>query len=139
MEFKGFVIGVVGNDEDVVLVGSGLDALDERPLVGIEDIDFVPLEEDVFHRNFLASYDVTAIIFRIHAASSNADQELGTLECGDDEAFTFVFEYGLLASECARHGADRYKWDSFGWRCSRFYFGIRRNNVGLWLFIRSKH
>ena len=44
-EFEGIVLRVIGNDEDVFLVRSGLDALDNCPLRRVEDVGFIPLEE----------------------------------------------------------------------------------------------
>ena len=57
-EFKRIIFWVVGNEGDVLLVGSGFDALDERPLRCVEDIGFVPLEEDRGHGDALAGHDV---------------------------------------------------------------------------------
>ena len=44
-KFKGVILFVVGNDEDVLLVRSGLYALDNCTLCRVEDVGFVPLEE----------------------------------------------------------------------------------------------
>lgn len=44
-EFEGVVLWVIGNDEDMLLVRSGLYALDNRTLCRVEDIGFIPLEE----------------------------------------------------------------------------------------------
>lgn len=44
-EFEGIVLRVIGNDENVFLVRSGLDALDNCPLRRVEDVGFIPLEE----------------------------------------------------------------------------------------------
>lgn len=57
-ELEGLVVFVVGDDEDVRGIVARLDALDERPLLGIEDIGLVPLEEDVFERHLFASHYV---------------------------------------------------------------------------------
>ena len=73
MQFKGFVIGVIRNDKDVVIVRTGLYALDEWALLGIKNIDLVPLKEKAGFGNFLAGHDVTTIIFRVHAASPTAN------------------------------------------------------------------
>ena len=48
-QLEGVVLPVVGDDEDVVAVASGFDALDECPLVGVDDIHLVPLEEEAGH------------------------------------------------------------------------------------------
>lgn len=42
----------------MVLVGSGLYTLDEWSLGGVEDVGFVPLEEDGGHWDTLAGYNV---------------------------------------------------------------------------------
>lgn len=44
-KFKGVIIFVVGNDEDVLLVRSRLYALDNCTLRRIKNVGFVPLEE----------------------------------------------------------------------------------------------
>lgn len=46
-KFKGFISGIVGHNENMLLIGATPDALDERPLERIEDIRFVPLKEQV--------------------------------------------------------------------------------------------
>ena len=58
---------VVGDDEDVVWGAAGLDALDERSLVGVDDIDLVPLEEEAGHGYSLAGHDVSGAVFGVHA------------------------------------------------------------------------
>ena len=44
-QFKRVILFVVGDDENVLLVGSWFYALDECSLCGVEHIGFVPLEE----------------------------------------------------------------------------------------------
>lgn len=44
-QLEGLVGGVVGNDEDGIVRGAAADALDERALVGVDNIDLVPLEK----------------------------------------------------------------------------------------------
>ena len=66
-EFERFVFLIVGDDEDVILVAARFDALDERALFGVEDVDLVPLEEEVGHGYALAGNDVARTIFGIHA------------------------------------------------------------------------
>lgn len=46
-KLEGWIVVVVGHEEDVVVVGSVAHSLDERSLVGVEHIGLVPLEEDV--------------------------------------------------------------------------------------------
>ncbi len=57
-EFERVILGVVGDDEDVVVVLSWFDTLDECALRGVEDVCLVPLEEDVGERYTLTGYDV---------------------------------------------------------------------------------
>ena len=57
-ELEGGVSGVVGDQKNVLLVGSLPYSLDECALVGIEYIGFVPLEEDVGEGDFLARHEV---------------------------------------------------------------------------------
>lgn len=57
-KLEGLVGGVVGDDEDGIVRGTTADALDERALVGVEDIDLVPLEKKVGGWHSLAGYDV---------------------------------------------------------------------------------
>ena len=105
-ELVGFVVGVVGDDEDVVVVGSPLDALDEWSLYGVEDIDFVPLEEEVGQRYALAGDEVSGAVCGEHGVACDADHEVGALECGYDIALAVVFHDGYVACECASHGRD---------------------------------
>lgn len=44
-KFKRIIFFVVGNDEDVLLVRSGLYALDNRALCRVEDVRLAPLKE----------------------------------------------------------------------------------------------
>ena len=105
-ELVGFVVGVVGDDEDVVVVGSPLDALDEWSLYGVEDIDFVPLEEEIGQRYALAGDEVSGAVCGEHGVACDADHEVGALECGYDIALAVVFHDGYVACECASHGRD---------------------------------
>ena len=93
-------------DEDVVVVGSPLDALDEWSLYGVEDIDFVPLEEEVGQRYALAGDEVSGAVCGEHGVACDADHEVGALECGYDIALAVVFHDGYAACECASHGRD---------------------------------
>ena len=60
-ELEGLVIGVVAEDGERFVGGALLHALDERPLLGVEHIDLVPLEEGV-QRHTLAGHDVAAVV-----------------------------------------------------------------------------
>lgn len=46
-QFKGIVFFVVGDDQKMLSVASGFDTFDECPLVGIDDIYFIPLEKQI--------------------------------------------------------------------------------------------
>lgn len=54
VQLEWWVIRIVGYNQHMVCIGSRHDAFDERPLDGIEDISFVPLEEYVIKWHSLA-------------------------------------------------------------------------------------
>lgn len=60
------IVRVVGNTCDAIFVLCGLDALDECPLVGVKDIDVVPLEEYIVQRKKFACHKVARIVFGYH-------------------------------------------------------------------------
>lgn len=94
-EFKGIVFLIIGYDEYMILVVSGLDAFDEWPLIRVDDIYFVPLEEEVAHRHALASDNVPGAVFGIHAGTFDGYEEVCSLECRYHIALAVVFQYGL--------------------------------------------
>ncbi len=88
-QLEGVVGFVVGHDEYAVGGGTGFDAFDECALIGIDDVDFVPLEKEVGHGYALAGNDVARGVFGIHAGAFDGYEEVGSLEYGDDVAFAF--------------------------------------------------
>ena len=141
-QLEGFVVFVVGDDEDVVSIASFLDALDEGTLVGIEHIYFVPLEEEVCHGYMLAGHYISRVIFGIHAGSFYLYEKFGPLEEWHDITLALVFHDGLLAHHRTGHGVDWDEWNAFlgvvgmdGHRTVIFLFGAilvahQRHGVG---------
>lgn len=107
-KFEGVVVCVVGDDEYVVLVAAGLDALNDCSLRGVEDVGFVPLEKEAGHGDALAGDDVAGDVCWCHGVAFDGHKEVGSAEGGDDVMLAFVFECGLLAFECSGHCAE---WD----------------------------
>lgn len=98
------IVGVVGNTRDAIFVLGGLDALDECPLVGIEDIDVVPLEEYIVQRKKFARYEVARIVFGYHRRAFDRYEEIGILEHRDNVPLTFTLENGgVVAGSKTRH------------------------------------
>lgn len=60
------VFGIVGDDKDMVVVGTTPYAFDERALFGVEYVGFVPLEKHVVKRNALAGYEVAGAVCGLH-------------------------------------------------------------------------
>ena len=49
-DFKGFILGVFGNERNGVVGSATRYLFDECALIGIDDIDLTPLKEDVAER-----------------------------------------------------------------------------------------
>ena len=90
-EFKGIVFLIIGYDEYMILVVSGLDAFDEWSLIRVDDIHLVPLKEELIHGYTLTRNDVTGAVFWVHAGSFDLYKEVGSLECRYYVAVAFVF------------------------------------------------
>lgn len=56
------VFGIVGDDKDMVVVGTTPYAFDERPLISVEHVSFIPLKEQVAERYALAGYEVAGAV-----------------------------------------------------------------------------
>lgn len=91
MQLEWFVVLVVGDDENVVVVFGSSYALDEWALVGVEDVDFVPLEEDVGERYAPACHYVARAEGWLHGVSLDVNEEVGPLECRDVVGFAVVW------------------------------------------------
>lgn len=111
-KFKGFISGIVGHNENMLLIRATPDALDERPLERIEDIRFVPLKEQVIEWYALASDEVAGIISGLHGVTADLHQEIGTLESRDDIAFAFIFHDRDVIGKSPGHCADGQKWNA---------------------------
>ena len=109
VQLEGGVTVVVGDDEYVVGIGSGLQSLDERSLVGFEHIHLAPLEEKVAGGYALACHEVARAVGREHGVAANLYEEVGPLEDGHHELLALVCHDGRVAGEVACHGADGYE------------------------------
>ena len=87
-------------------------SLDDGSLIGVEDVGLVPLEEDVVHWYLLTSHEVARVVCRLHGVSFYPDKEVGALKVWYEIVLAFVLHEGDIGSECARHGAGRYEWNS---------------------------
>lgn len=56
------VFGIVGDDKDMVVVGTTPYAFDERPLLSVEHVSFIPLKEQVAERYALAGHEVARAV-----------------------------------------------------------------------------
>ena len=114
-ELVGLVVGIVGDDEDVVGIAARLDAFDDGALDGVEDVGFAPLEEDVGERDPLAGDEIAAAIGWLHGVARDADHEVGTPKSRYDIAFALVLHGALLAHERSRKRVERQEGYAFGW------------------------
>lgn len=128
-KLEGLVGGVVGNDEDGIVRGAAADALDERALVGVEDIDLVPLEKKVGGWHSLAGYDVAGGVLGVHGRAFDRDEEIGPLECRNDISLALVLQHRDVAGERPGHGGDGQKRDTLVAHRRR---GGKRNIARLW-------
>lgn len=103
------VVGVVGNDKDVLIVGTAPDALDERSLLRVEHVGLIPLKEQIIERNTLASHEVPGIVSGLHGIALDLDEEIGTFECRNDITLTFVLHNRRFSGERTRHCTERYE------------------------------
>lgn len=110
-QLEGLIVGIVAEDGERFIGGALLHALDERPLLGVEHIYFVPLEEGV-QRHTLAGHDVAAVVLGYHGGSFDGNEELSIFEGGYHIAVAFQLQHHLLAREHARHGIDGDEWDA---------------------------
>lgn len=119
---------VVGDDEYVVVVGALAYALDERALSRVEDVGFVPLEENVAEGDALAGHEVARIISRLHGIALDGHKEVSPLESRDDIALTFVLHNLRIPCERPGHRAKRNKGyallAAFGYMDSHFFFCV---------------
>ena len=90
-ELEWIVLLIIRDDEDMILVAAWLYALDDSTLCGVEDIGLVPLEEDIGHRNTLASDDIARYISRCHAVSLDRHKEVGIMEGWYHVSLALVF------------------------------------------------
>ncbi len=111
-KLEGLIGGVVGNDEDVIVRGAAADALDERALVGVDNIDLVPLEKKVGGWHSLAGYDVAGGVLGVHGRAFDRDEEIGPLECRNDISLALVLQHRDVAGERPGHGGDGQKRDT---------------------------
>lgn len=102
------IVFVVGNAGDIVVIVCRLHSFDECALVGIKDIDMVPLEEDVVHGKYLASDEIPGVVLRNHRRAFDGYEEVGVFEERHDIMLAFVFEDGcVVAGGEACHCLDR--------------------------------
>ncbi len=73
---------------------TGLDSLDECPLVCVNDVNLVPLEEYIGHWYTLTCYDIARAVLGVHAGPLDRYKEIRPLKHGNNIPFTFVFKYG---------------------------------------------
>ena len=104
-ELERLVIWVVGDDEDVVVIGATPDALDKRPLDGVEDVCFVPLEKQTVKGYTLTGDEVAGIICRLHGVALDLNKEVGAFESRNNVTFTFILHYRRVVSEWPCHRA----------------------------------
>ena len=112
-EFEWVVLWVVRNDEDVLLVRSRLYALDNGPLLGVEDVWFVPLEEEVAHGYSLACHDVTGEIGWTHAISLYGHEEIRAVECRYHITLALILKNCLFSLKCSSHRTEWNEWNAF--------------------------
>lgn len=122
-EFEGVIVFVVGNNKDVLRVVSRFDAFNERSLVCVEYVWFVPLEEDVGHRHPLTRHDISGAICRVHGVPFHWHEEVCSFEGRDDISFTFMLEHSLLSCESPSHCTVWYERYAFVGVSGREHFG----------------
>ena len=108
MQFKWQVILVVGYKKYMFLVATLVNPLDDRTLIGVENIHLVPLKKNILHRDPAAGNDIAGPVFRVHAVAFHADKKIRTLEVGNHVIFAFVIHNGDFTGQKTRHRADRY-------------------------------
>lgn len=92
------IVFVVGNAGDVVVIVCRLHSFDECALVGIKDINMVPLEEDVVHGKYFASDEIPGVVLRNHRRAFDGYEEVGVFEERHDIMLAFVFEDGCVVA-----------------------------------------
>lgn len=109
--FEWCVKGVLRYEGDGVVGRSRGDTFDEDTLVGIDDINSTPLEEDVIERHRLTGYHIAAVVAWFHAVAGDRDDEV-SFNAGDKEAVALGLIDRHFASEYASHGFEWYQGDA---------------------------
>ena len=96
-QFKRFIVGIFGYESDGIVGATRAYFFYERALIGVKDIYFPPLEENIGQRQILASDEVSTIITRDHRVSAYRDKEIGIFQSLDKETFKAVAILAMLS------------------------------------------
>lgn len=102
-DLEWFIIFVFRYQRNGFVVGALLYLFNKRALVGVEDVNLTPLEEQVGRWQHLARHHITRVITWLHGVATYIYKEVGIFESWHDIAVTFLQKNGLATRKAARH------------------------------------
>lgn len=129
-QLKRIIFLIVRNNQHMIFVASRFDAFNERSLICVDDIYFIPLEKQVGHWYSLAGYNISGAVFGVHAGSLYRNEKVCALKHRNDITLTFIFKDSLFTCKGSGHSFYGDKWNAIarlcGGRSYRSFIGDSR-------------